>query len=991
MSSTEKSYEELLLKLHELEKENESLKFLYKENIPLRKKSEELLNRRDKASQVSTTETDTLKLIHELQVHQIELQLQNDELIRAKFEALDSAKKYSELYNYEPSGYFTLNKDNEIIELNLNAAKMLGKERCQLVNSKFGFFISEDTKPIFNLYLEKIFNSKVEESCEITITSDNNVVKYIHLSGIVSENREQCLVSTIEVTEQRRAEQALNESEERYKDMFHKNHSICLLINPETQQIIDANQWACEFYGYSYNEIIQLRLFHLTNSIESEVNAEIIKIKSNKQNHLFFKHKKANGELCDVEVYSSPVHLNGQVFLYSIIHDISERTTAEQELQKREREFVTLAEHSPDMIVRYDTNFRYLYCNTQVEQKFGFPISAFIGKTPLEIWGEDVDGAEFIINSLKNVIDFGEIIEVEQCLTSPAGKVFYFQTRIAPEYNNNGKIETLLAITRDISDRKLAELAIQEIEEKRRMIVELAPDAFFHADAFRNFIEVNTAATEFTGYIRDELLNMNFKDLFSSSILNQNPLRYDLLDQGLTIKSERELTRKDGSNIGIEMVSKKMPDGTYQSFLRDITERKESEDEMNILLDQLRETNELFETNLYQKNSLLDVLSESETKLKETVAVKDKFFSIVAHDIRGPFSGFLGLTDLMAKEADELTKEEIKRMSEAINKSANSVFNLIEDLFLWSRTQTNSIPFTPELLDLYEISLNTIFTLKEISKNKNIEIVNNIDTATHITGDRNMVRTVVRNLVSNAIKFTNDGGKIEIGIVKSSDDCQSSDDYIEIYVKDNGIGIPESALEKLFKVEEHYTTPGTNKESGTGLGLILCKEFVEKHGGKIWVESEYGKGTTFFFTLPIAEPSLSVHKEKVNVVNPKKLSKAIILIVDDEYTSLELIYNVLKKTYASILIAKNGHDAVEFVIKHPDINLVLMDIQMPGMDGFVATKQIKKLRPDLPVIAQTAYDYSSNQNYINSIGFDEYLSKPIEIDILMKLVEKYLG
>ena len=219
----------------------------------------------------------------------------------------------------------------------------------------------------------------------------------------------------------------------------------------------------------------------------------------------------------------------------------------------------------------------------------------------------------------------------------------------------------------------------------------------------------------------------------------------------------------------------------------------------------------------------------------------------MAHDLRGPFTGFLGLTDLMAKGADELSVKEIKKMSEAINKSATSVYKLIEDLLLWSRAQTNSIPFNLEEMDMYEIIFNTVYTLSQTAANKNVGLFNLVKQDTKVKCDRNLITTVVRNLTSNAIKFSNFGDKIEIGIDETGDQKSSE---LCVYVKDTGIGIAEPNLSKLFKIEEEFSTPGTNKELGTGLGLIICKEFVEKHGGRIWVESELGKGSTFYFTIP---------------------------------------------------------------------------------------------------------------------------------------------
>ena len=260
---------------------------------------------------------------------------------------------------------------------------------------------------------------------------------------------------------------------------------------------------------------------------------------------------------------------------------------------------------------------------------------------------------------------------------------------------------------------------------------------------------------------------------------------------------------------------------------------------------ELTESNQLIEAHLYQKNALLHELSLSEAKLKETVAAKDKFFSIVAHDLKGPFSGFLNLTDLMAKSAEDLSAKEIIKMATMINQSANSVYKLIEDLLQWARTQNDTLPFNREELDIYEIAFNAVFSLNQSANNKDIKLRLKLQINTILSCDRNMITTVFRNLISNAIKFTPEGGIIEIGgeLMAETNECKC-------YVADNGVGMDEQLLEKLFRIDQHVTTKGTNKETGTGLGLILCKEFIEKHGGRIWAESEVNKGSTFYFTLP---------------------------------------------------------------------------------------------------------------------------------------------
>jgi signal transduction histidine kinase len=254
---------------------------------------------------------------------------------------------------------------------------------------------------------------------------------------------------------------------------------------------------------------------------------------------------------------------------------------------------------------------------------------------------------------------------------------------------------------------------------------------------------------------------------------------------------------------------------------------------------------------LYEKNILLDELSQSEAKLKENIAAKDKFFSIIAHDLKAPFSGFLGLTDIMVKDYQQLSLLEMSKMSKAINESANSIYKLLNDLLQWSRTQIGTIKLNKDELDLYEIVFNTVYLLKQNADVKNIAIEYNIKHDTILLCDRNMIVTIFRNLVTNSIKFCEPGGKIEIGFI--DDKATIDNNFVKIFVKDNGIGIPEEQIEKIFTIGHTFTRKGTNNEIGTGLGLILCKEFVEMHGGKIWCESEVGKGSTFYFTLPMAE------------------------------------------------------------------------------------------------------------------------------------------
>jgi len=236
-------------------------------------------------------------------------------------------------------------------------------------------------------------------------------------------------------------------------------------------------------------------------------------------------------------------------------------------------------------------------------------------------------------------------------------------------------------------------------------------------------------------------------------------------------------------------------------------------------------------------------LKENEMALQKLNAGKDRFIKILAHDLRSPFSSLLGFSELLVNNLHELDKQEIEEYVRIIDQTTKRTYNLLEDLLLWIKSQTGSLPFQPELCNLGEICNEVLELQRVVAQEKNITInlINSYETIMKV--DKNMLKTVFRNLVGNAIKFSKDNGKIDIVIEKNNTEAL-------ITVSDNGIGIEEQNLSKLWKEYEPYTTVGTRGEQGTGLGLSLCKEFVEKHGGIIWVESEFGKGSRFKFTIP---------------------------------------------------------------------------------------------------------------------------------------------
>ncbi len=240
-------------------------------------------------------------------------------------------------------------------------------------------------------------------------------------------------------------------------------------------------------------------------------------------------------------------------------------------------------------------------------------------------------------------------------------------------------------------------------------------------------------------------------------------------------------------------------------------------------------------------------LEKSEKECRVMNDSKDKFFSILAHDLRGPFSGFLGLSELLTEEYDRMEKEDVVKIGSSLNKSAKRLFSLLENLLNWSRIQMGRMEFSPTKLELKNAIVEVVNLYMQTAEVKKIDLKYKVEDGTLVNADKEALNVILRNLISNAVKFTPEGG--EINVVAEIFD----EDKYKVSVEDSGVGMDEEAKSKLFRLDEKHSTLGTNNEQGSGLGLLLCKELVEKHGGKLSVESQVNKGTKFTFTLEKAK------------------------------------------------------------------------------------------------------------------------------------------
>lgn len=355
--------------------------------------------------------------------------------------------------------------------------------------------------------------------------------------------------------------------------------------------------------------------------------------------------------------------------------------------------------------------------------------------------------------------------------------------------------------------------------------------------------------------------NLNFKQLFHEN--NLSDLSSNIFEYFVFEKNKIELLKKmqDANNAETFEIEMMKEDGSFflagvvckrtkineNDFLYltiyDIGAEKEQIEEREKLLEELAVSRAQIEEEAARYIQINIQLEQSEAKLKESNDTKDKFFSIIGHDLKNPLFVIQSMSEILETEFDEITPEERLEFIRAIRESSKNAFSLLEDLLHWARCQTGRIDYNPEPVHLKQLAAKCISLLEAHAIKKNINLLNSVD-ATHILlADKFMVETVIRNLTSNALKFTPEGGTVKIN-------SKPVDDFIQISVEDTGIGLSESDKQKLFRIDVKNSEIGRSKEKGTGLGLILCKEFVEKHGGKIWVESELEKGSQFIFTIP---------------------------------------------------------------------------------------------------------------------------------------------
>ena len=441
-----------------------------------------------------------------------------------------------------------------------------------------------------------------------------------------------------------------------------------------------------------------------------------------------------------------------------------------------------------------------------------------------------------------------------------------------------------------------AEEALRASEERLRLVVTNANALIFIIDKNGIITLSEGKALNLFKFLPNQIVGISIFDIYDDKPEVQEDIRKAL--SGTTTSSILEI-----QDYIFETVFSPIKDlnGNIEGIVAiaiNITERVKLEREKENLIEDLKLSSKKIFNDANRLMKLNDNLITSEEKLKKMNDEKDKFISIISHDLRSPFGGILGITDNLICYFDKFSQNELKSNLELLNTTCHSLFELLENLLLWARANRGKMTVNKEKIPLFKIVKANIELLINNAISKRISINNTVQKNISVFADENMLNTVLRNLISNAIKFTNVGGEISVSTHQALEDNR-----IEIYISDNGIGIPPNVVENLFNLNRKYTSLGTNKEKGTGLGLLICKEMIEQQDGRIWVESKEGEGTCFKIELGAVKNNNDFFEEStdINVISEQLHNELFSLdkelINDNNLENLSLLINEIEEQY----------------------------------------------------------------------------------------------
>lgn len=753
-------------------------------------------------------------------------------------------------------GTFQEIQHHKIQEIQLANSEI--KYRSIMENSLYGFLLTIPDKAVIdaNQAAQDMFGYTLEEFKQVeryTLLDNNDPhladfietrAKFGKATGEVTGIRKNgerfpCLLSAyiytdaegkklnslvaIDITDRKRTEELIKLSEAQFRGAFEYS-AIGMAIFSIGGRCIRANQSLSDMLGYAIDELTQMEFEDITHPGDLAQSVNLMRGLIEGANDNFYTEKRLihkDGRVIWVFLGVSilrnsenePLHLIAQ------LQDITQNKLAANLIKEERNLLSTLIDNLPINIYIKDLEGRKTRANrAEINYMKGLSATDILGKTDFELFPEETAANSF--KEDQEVLQSGiPMISRESVDKREDDSVNYLLTSKIPLRNSDQEIIGLLGISYDITKIKEAEHALAVSEEKYREIFENIQDIYYRTDKDGIVTEISPSIEKYYNYKRGQIIGSPVTDFYyyqDDREVIVEVLKRDHAVTDFEVKLKTQNNRLIYASVNARLIFKDRVLVGSEGSIRDITARKAQEME----------------------------LTELNTELKALNTHKEKLLSVIGHDLRNPIAASLKLAELALMDTDDITKEELLEYLSKMEIGLQNANELLENLLQWAKNQFNTLNFNPVLIeDLGLLIAGCIKRIKPMADAKDIELVQRVPAGIKMYADQDMLDAIIRNLVSNAIKFTAQGQIIV--------EVQIRDYDLLFAVKDTGTGMDEATLSQLFNKSFSNSTYGTSGEKGTGLGLELCRDFVEKHQGRIWVESKQGEGSTFYFTTPI--------------------------------------------------------------------------------------------------------------------------------------------
>ncbi|MBI9039667.1 MAG: PAS domain S-box protein [Bacteroidales bacterium] len=895
---------------------------------------------------------------------EIEVRKQAEETIR------ESEIRYRTLFETAGDAIFMM-KENKFIACNNATIKMFGciDKNDILDHSPWDFSPiyqpdGQDSKQKAMSLINAAISSKTRQFYWQHIKKDGTSFDAEVSLNKLSLNENKFVQAIVrDITKNKKLENKLKDSVIKYRTLF-ENSSEFLFTLDLKGNFTDVNKSAEILTGHTKSELLNMNFKDYTLKTEHK---KLLLVFNNiyktgiPYKDLFIEARIKDNLKKFFEISLSLLRKGDQIIGFQgSSKDITERKLAEEKLIESEKYFRALIENSNDVISILDEKGNIIYESPSHKRVLGYNTGDLIGKNAFEfVHSDDRERISLEFTELLNKPD--EIKPVHFRFLHKDG-TWRFLEGSGQNLIKAPEVKGIVINYRDVTERKRNEKELQKLNHA----IEQSPVCVMITDIEGNIEYANQQFSKLTGYSVKESIGKNPRFLNAGTLPKEHYKElWETINTGKIWEGEFHNKMANGELFWENAIISPVKNNAGQ--ITNFVAVKE---------------------NITEKKKMWNDLVKAKEKAEESDRLKTAFLHNISHEIRTPMNGILGFTTLLLEPG--LTGEEQNEYIEVIKKSGDRMLNTVNNLMDISMIESNQVKISMSDTDVNE-QINNLFTFfKPEVEIKGIQLFIKLNLPSQkaiIKTDKEKLNSILTNLLKNAIKYTFDG-KIEFGYILQA---EGENTELEFFVKDTGIGIPKDRQQAIFKRFVQADIEDKSALEGTGLGLSISKSYVEMLGGKIRVESQEGKGTQFYFTIPYnaKQEDITIAEDKNTPQNiENQISGLKILIAEDVESADMFLTVVLKKISKEILHAKTGIEVIDTCRKNPDIDLILMDIKMPEMNGYEATKKIRESNKDVVIIAQTAYAlYGDNEKAIES-GCNDYISKPINRNELLDMVKK---